>query len=430
MIWALVLLVAGCSVPTKARIIDADQDTLDAAIESGVGVYIHTSAATGQPVREALTSEEETTLKAGGTVDGASAPRLSGGYIKVDASEGDSAMAPVATHRFSVVDYDGDPELEEVVYFTPPPATSEGGTFVVGELLGETYTLQRKQDHPDGHAHYWWHSDGKDKHHVQTITEVRRLADLPIFSRPTYVIGTVGQSNIPARGVLDDVTAPVNTGRIFVLSQEMTIIPCAEPADADAVYPVYPNMQENGIRDFAGPHTAMADALANEYPDYNFLIVPSAKGGTISAQWTPKLARDNFYGSLLSRLLHALRIDGTQLAAVLVLQGESEAGSDPFTSDWIANWRETIAALRTDLDAPSLPVGIGQHWPSHDSETRPTWDDLRVAEATLAQDAGNFSWATPDGPFNSDTMLHLSTAGLEVMGANMAAAIISAGAIE
>jgi hypothetical protein len=107
---------------------------------------------------------------------------------------------------------------------------------------------------------------------------------------------------------------------------------------------------------------------------------------------------------------------------VLWYQGESDAASSVLAAAWPLAFTELVAALRSDLAAPDLPivvVSIGDPPVTGRYAARfPAWSEIQAVQASLTID--NVRIVAAAGlPRNADE-LHLSTAGQLALGRRMA----------
>lgn len=158
----------------------------------------------------------------------------------------------------------------------------------------------------------------------------------------------VGQSNMAGRGTLEaeDRTPPP---RVLTLTRAGEWKPAIDPLHFDKM--------GAGV----GPGRSFGMAVAAANPAITVGLIPAAVGGSPIASWVPgaksEQTRSHPYDDALARARLAMR-HGT-LKAILWHQGESDsnpAAAATYQQDLTA----LIARLRKDLNAPDLPVVIGQ----------------------------------------------------------------------
>lgn len=85
-------------------------------------------------------------------------------------------------------------------------------------------------------------------------------------------------------------------------------------------------------------------------------LIPCAKGGTNLTLWDPaKKGRESLYGALLWRVAAA----GGRVAGILWYQGEADS-RDTRAGLYAERFRQLVASLRADLQAPELPFYYAQ----------------------------------------------------------------------
>jgi hypothetical protein len=157
----------------------------------------------------------------------------------------------------------------------------------------------------------------------------------------------------------------------------------------------------------------MADVLHASTED-DILLVPCALGGTTSTEWLPVESSPPYLvGTLFStafdRISEAVRRPGATLAAILVYQGENNAGDGASAAAWQHDWEAILARVRTDLALPSLPAVVVKMPPTVPTPGAlyPNWADVRAGQQALADaDPYTILVQAPDGPFDA-TNVHL-----------------------
>lgn len=160
-------------------------------------------------------------------------------------------------------------------------------------------------------------------------------ADLKIFL-------LVGQSNMAGRGRVeaeDTVPHP----RILVLDRQLAWGPAVDPLHFDK-----PERVGTGLGRTFG--LCVADAL----PGVAVGLVPAAYGGSALDEWAPGSAH---YAQAVTRARAALARG--RLAGILWHQGESDRTDDQVAT-YGTRFAAFIAQLRADLNAPEVPVIVGE----------------------------------------------------------------------
>ncbi|HEV7402223.1 MAG TPA: sialate O-acetylesterase [Chthoniobacteraceae bacterium] len=152
----------------------------------------------------------------------------------------------------------------------------------------------------------------------------------------------IGQSNMAGRGIVEPQDTETHP-RIFMLTKDLQWTLAKDPLHFDK-----PNIAGVGLG------SEFARVLAKADPQAKIGLIPAAFGGTSIAQWKPGGA---LYKDAVARAREAMK-SGT-LAGILWHQGEAD--SAPAKVEIYADqFAAMIAQLRTDLDAPNVPLLVGE----------------------------------------------------------------------
>ncbi len=151
----------------------------------------------------------------------------------------------------------------------------------------------------------------------------------------------MGQSNMAGRGLPEDVE-PIRDERIRVFRDGRWTI---------AEEPLHHDRPTAGI----GLAMSFARAVLAANPDREIGLVPRAVGSTSLERWMP--GADLYEGAMAAA--RAVARDGT-IKAVLWHQGEHDSKSDADASSYSRRFSAMVTTLRERLDAPSLPVIVGE----------------------------------------------------------------------
>lgn len=146
-------------------------------------------------------------------------------------------------------------------------------------------------------------------------------------------------------------------------------------------------------------------------------LIPVAHGGTSMDQWDPAKKNqmgDSLYGSMVRRVQAA----GGKVKGVLWYQGESDASvkAAPLYYDKFKNF---IAAVRNDFEAPELPfyyAQIGLHVNPADHDP---WDVVQEAERKLELELPNVGMV-PTIDAELDDRIHVGTQSQKLVGQRFA----------
>jgi hypothetical protein len=151
----------------------------------------------------------------------------------------------------------------------------------------------------------------------------------------------IGQSNMAGRGKLgveDVVTNP----RIFMLKKDLTWTLAKDPLHFD------------NYRAGVGLGSEFARVVLKANPKAKIGLIPCAVGASTLASWKPG---GEHYAEAIARTRVAVR--NGKLACILWHQGEADCTPAQIAA-YPAEFAALIAQLRKDLDAPDVPVIIGE----------------------------------------------------------------------
>lgn len=152
----------------------------------------------------------------------------------------------------------------------------------------------------------------------------------------------IGQSNMAGRGKVSPADEQENP-RIFMLDKACAWVPARDPVHFDK-----PKVAGVGLC------SEFARCVAAQEPAAKIGLVPCAFGGTTLDQWKPG---SDLYTNAVARMRVALK--SGQLKGILWHQGEGDSGAAKVAT-YPARFAAMIAQLRKELDAPEVPVVIGE----------------------------------------------------------------------
>lgn len=170
---------------------------------------------------------------------------------------------------------------------------------------------------------------------------------------PLQVYLMAGQSNMVGQGDATELTAPLNAAQGDVAAWMSNAVGWTPLRWGSGNEPT-----------FFGPELSFGRAMADSDPDARFAVVKHAVNGTsLAVDWNP--AGGAVYGEFLSTLTQAgQRLDSLGLAyevkGLLWMQGESDAMDQVMAESYQQNMNDFIAAVRTVLGVPDLPVVMGR----------------------------------------------------------------------
>ena len=152
----------------------------------------------------------------------------------------------------------------------------------------------------------------------------------------------IGQSNMAGRGKVeaaDQVPHP----RILMLDKNNAWVPAMDPVHFDK-----PKIAGVGLC------SEFARCVVAAEPQAVVGLVPCAFGGTTLDQWRPGSA---LYTNAVARMRAAMQ--NGRLRAILWHQGEGDSSAAK-TATYPVRFSAMIAQLRSDLNAPDVPVLVGE----------------------------------------------------------------------
>ena len=188
-----------------------------------------------------------------------------------------------------------------------------------------------------------------------------------------------GQSNMQGAGNFDEIPSPI-LAKLEATQNRIRISHNGKPPVAVS-YTVSPfHLEKYGFEKTFGPEISLAVALAELYPDDEFLFVKTACGGTSlygawAVQWSAEKAAavergdqkqtTPYYALHMDHVQSALEVletreRGYEISAVLWLQGENDAGKEVAARSYRENLNALIDAFKSDTEVPELPFVIGQ----------------------------------------------------------------------
>lgn len=214
-----------------------------------------------------------------------------------------------------------------------------------------------------------------------------------------------GQSNMAGRGRTlpeDRWTHP----RIFMLTQGLAWVPARHPVHFD-----YGSTPDGGL----GLSMDFAKVLVDRDPHLTIGLVPCAVGGTSLDAWQPSDHHRSLYQHAVTRAREAMK-HGT-MAGMLWHQGETDCGHPPNIYSYVERFARLVACLRRDLDAPTMPVIVGEL-----ASNAPLFHEIAIHRIPAA--VPDSWWVSSEGIRSG---LHFDAAGFKALGRRYAAAYLAFG---
>lgn len=226
---------------------------------------------------------------------------------------------------------------------------------------------------------------------------------------PLKLFLLAGQSNMAGRGVIapeDQVPIP----GVFALNKELEWKPAVDPIHYDKPIAA------------VGLARAFARTLLNFAPQQKIGLVPAAVGGSSLDEWKPG-------GTLFVQAVHRARAAAPAgvFCGILWHQGESDSGKEELARSYTNRWIPMITALRNELEAPAMPVVVGQlgEFLRTTPEGSPYSSIVNEHLAQIPLRAKHVSFASSAELKDKGDSVHFNTPGLHEFGRRYALAYLS-----
>jgi hypothetical protein len=224
----------------------------------------------------------------------------------------------------------------------------------------------------------------------------------------------VGQSNMAGRGKLAEEDRTPHA-RVLTFSANEQWVPAIDPIHFDK-----PRVVRVGLGRTFGI------AIAEHCPDITVGLIPCAVGGSPIDAWTSGTyyapTKSHPWDDAIRRAKAAMQ-HGT-LRGILWHQGESDSGEE-LAAAYQQKLDDLIHRLRTELDAPEVPVIVGQlgQFPERPwNESRRTVDR---AHRKLSQRVSGTAFVSSDGLVHGGDEVHFDAASYREFGHRFAQAYLS-----
>jgi hypothetical protein len=220
----------------------------------------------------------------------------------------------------------------------------------------------------------------------------------------------IGQSNMAGRGVIGPEDRTLLPG-IWVQTKDLSWKPAVDPLHYD----------KPGIAG-VGLGRSFAQALIAGRPSGSIGLIPAAFGGSALDEWKPGSLH---YTEAVRRTRAALR-DG-RLRGILWHQGEADAKEEGLAHSYAKRFEVFIRQLRADLDAPDVPVIVGELGRFY--RNRPN-DGAKFAEVVVAElrkipaSVRHSAFVSSEGLTDKGDGVHFDTRSLQEFGTRYAAAFL------
>lgn len=203
----------------------------------------------------------------------------------------------------------------------------------------------------------------------------------------------IGQSNMAGRGRVEP-RDKISHPRIFMLTKELAWSPATDPLHFDKPKVV-------GV----GLGSSFARTLAESDPTMVVGLIPAAFGGTTLDDWKPD---GPLYSAAVERVRVALQRG--RLAGILWHQGEGDSAPDK-AATYAARFAAMIARLRRDLNAPDVPVIVGET-----GRFRGSSEAINAVLAALPQTVPQSACVSAEGLHDKGDKTHFDSASQREFG--------------
>lgn len=203
----------------------------------------------------------------------------------------------------------------------------------------------------------------------------------------------IGQSNMAGRGKVE-ACDQVASSQIWMLDKQNCWVAAKDPLHFDK-----PKVAGVGLA------SEFARCVAKKMPSAAIGLIPCAFGGTSLDQWKPG---SDLYSNAVARAKIALK-DG-QLAGILWHQGEADSSRTKIET-YAPRFATMIAHLRRDLNAPDVPVIVGELGNFNEGYKR-----FNANLPTVVRAVKNCQQVSADGLEHGGDNVHFSAAALREFG--------------
>jgi hypothetical protein len=212
----------------------------------------------------------------------------------------------------------------------------------------------------------------------------------------------VGQSNMAGRGAVGaEDKQPIP--HVWMLTEKQEWVPAVDPMHYDKPAVI-------GV----GIGRSFARELAAAAPGVEIGLIPAAFGGSALDEWA---ADGKHYPNAIARAKAAMK-SGT-LRGILWHQGEADSSKEELARSYRERFAKLVARFRKDLDAPEVPVVVGQLGPFFKA---PFVDTVNEQLATAPLMVERCGFAASGGLVHKGDNVHFDTPSLYELGRRYALA--------
>ncbi len=220
----------------------------------------------------------------------------------------------------------------------------------------------------------------------------------------------MGQSNMAGRGKIETEDKTPHP-RVIMFETNNSWAAAIDPITKD---------RKSGLG--VGPGLSFGKTMADRNPDVTIGLIPCAVGGTPLKRWQKG---GDLYERAVKRAKLAMK-DGT-LKGVIWHQGESDTGAKTNADTYGTRLAQMIKDLRADLDAPNLPVVVGELGPFVINRTKDNLPLAKIVDDALKNLSNNIpltACASSEGLKDGGDNLHFDAASQREFGRRYAAEML------
>jgi len=221
----------------------------------------------------------------------------------------------------------------------------------------------------------------------------------------------IGQSNMAGRGeIAPDDREPIPG--IRVQAKDLAWKPAVDPLHYDK-----PDIAAVGLG------RSFAKALVAARPGAAIGLIPAAFGGSALDEWKPGTTH---YNEAVRRTKAALR--SGRLRGILWHQGEADSTDETRARSYIPRFEAFIRQLRADLDAPDIPVilgELGRFYRNRPKEGAKFAEVVNAQQMRIPESVAHSAFVSSEGLTHKGDEVHFDTRSLHEFGARYAAAFLT-----
>lgn len=217
--------------------------------------------------------------------------------------------------------------------------------------------------------------------------------------------------------------------RIYLLAGQSNMMGKGKISEIPANYRQTPSNvkfyyqgREKGLGQFAyfGPEVGFAHEVARAFPNDQHIIIKQAATGSTIERWLPGQA---LYKGLLRQVGFSLPEEhDKKIAAIIWMQGESDARSASLAGQYGGRLNRLIQALRTDLNSPNSLFILGQINPEDLAFSKVA--QVQASQRQVQQSSSNTILVSTDGLGKMYDHVHYNAQGQLELGKRFAKAYI------